>query len=100
MAILKKNQDKYYILCLNSQSLICSKRPGSFTVKPLSLLLKFQPEGHTFNYSCGKFDVEEKGFSPCSLYNKCNTENILENDKIQTYFFPTPQGTTNTCKSA
>lgn len=74
--------------------------PGSFTVKPLSLLLKFQPEGHTFTYPCGKFDVEEKGFSPCSQYNKCNTENILENDKIQTYFFPALQGTTNTCKSA
>lgn len=61
--------------------------PIGLTVKTsLGSLLKSQPEGHTFNYSCGNFDVEEKGFSPCSQYNKCNTENILENGKIQGYF--------------
>lgn len=54
--------------------------------KASPLFVKIQPEGHTFNYSCGKFDGEEKGFSPCSQYNKFNTENTFGNDKIRTYF--------------
>lgn len=55
-----------------------------FYCKASPVFVEFQPEGHTFNYSCGNFDGEERGFS--SQYNKCNTENTFENDKIQTYF--------------
>lgn len=71
----KQNHDEYYSLSVrasNSRSLVCSNRPDRKS--SLGSLLKSQAEGHTFNYSCGNFDVEEKGFSPCSQYNECNTE--------------------------
>lgn len=50
----------------------------SFTVKPLHSLLSSNQRGHTFNYSCGKFDGEEKGFIPLVPSTiKCNAENTF-----------------------
>lgn len=52
-------------------SLFCKSSP---------VFAELQAEGHTFNYSCGKFDgeEEEKGSSPRSQYDdQCNTEDIL-----------------------
>lgn len=82
----------YFSLKIQNIPDLSFKWPSCFGVNPLR---SPQPGGHTFNYSCGKFDGEEKGFSPCSQYNKCNTENTFENDKIQTYFNPTLQGIAN-----
>lgn len=56
------------------------------------VFVEFQPEGHTFNYSCGKFDGEEKGLSPRSQYTEGNMENTFRNDKIQSYFYSSTAG--------
>lgn len=69
-----------------------SQSPYNCTVlQSFSVFVRFQPEGHIFNYSCGKFDGEQRGFS-LSQFNKCNMENTFENDKIQSYFYSSTAG--------
>lgn len=57
-----------------------------FTVMPPQSLLSSNQRGTHLTIHVESLMGEEKGFSPCSQYNKCNTENTFEIDKIQSYF--------------
>lgn len=57
-----------------------------FTAKSLSSLSSSNQRGHTFNYSCGKFEGEETGFSSFPSTINATQRPLLKNDKIQILF--------------